>query len=490
VANPDASLSLPPASPPGSHRRFFAHVGALSLSKAFLAASHILVLPVLARHLSVEDFALAALAMIVPVFANGLSDAGLGRSLIRSPVYTPVEWSSVFWLLLALGAALFAAIAALAPGLAWFFDEPRLVPLVIVLGLLPALLAASSVPAAEVERRERFTAIAAMQVAMTVVGMGVAIVLAVTGFGVWALVGQQLAIAVVRLGWLWGLSRFRPRVEFSARLVRPHLVFGRDTTLAALLLTIHAQAGITAIGRVLGIVPVSLYAMTTRFVRLPSIGLTNQFGRVVFVRMAQRQHDGPGLAHLYRAASYLVATAVMIPVAVLAAAGEAVFTLLLSEKWVGVALLFALAAPGVALDAATAMVGSLQLATGRTGDRLRMIVERLLLWIALIALSVPFGVAAVAGARSVWVVIYLPRLWIYARRCARIGVADFMEPFAVPAVLAIAAALAHVGLTVLTAPGPAAECALAAVVTVTAISISVALTRRRLCDALAAFRTT
>ena len=104
-------------------RGFFVNVGSLVFARAFLAVSQILVLPILARHLTVEEFAVMALAMTVVIFAGVMSDAGLGRSLIRSPTFSQAEWSTVFWLLVGVGLLLALGIAAAAP--VWGIQRPR-----------------------------------------------------------------------------------------------------------------------------------------------------------------------------------------------------------------------------------------------------------------------------------------------------------------------------------------------------------------------------
>ena len=91
---------------PGSS--FFASVGALTASRVVLVVSQIAILPVIARFLTAADFGAFALAMSVVIFSQILSDAGLGRSLIRQPEVDELEWSSVFWLLAGVGAALSA----------------------------------------------------------------------------------------------------------------------------------------------------------------------------------------------------------------------------------------------------------------------------------------------------------------------------------------------------------------------------------------------
>lgn len=77
--------------------------------------SQVLVLPIIARFLDPLEFGDMALAMSVVVFVQILSDAGMGRSLIRQPKYDPAEWNSVFWMLACVGLTLTVVVLILAP---------------------------------------------------------------------------------------------------------------------------------------------------------------------------------------------------------------------------------------------------------------------------------------------------------------------------------------------------------------------------------------
>jgi O-antigen/teichoic acid export membrane protein len=198
---------------------FFLNVGALVSARVFLALSQVLVLPIIARQLTVADFALMALAMTVVVFSGVLSDAGLGRSLIRTPHTEQDEWSSVFWLLVLIGIGLAAVVVLISPHWALFFNEPRLTALLCAMAPVPLCQAISSAPSAEIERREAYSDIAVLQVITTVISLGLAIGLALAGAGVWALVAQQLALAFVRLIGIARLTRFRPSLTFSPKLL-------------------------------------------------------------------------------------------------------------------------------------------------------------------------------------------------------------------------------------------------------------------------------
>lgn len=481
-----ADTSLPRR---GGARRFFASVGSLVSARVFLGLSQILVLPVLARQLTVEDFALMAMAMTVVIFSSVLSDAGLGRSLIRMPRDDPDEWSSVFWLLVAVGLGLGLAVLAIAPLWALFFGEPRLAWMLCALAVVPLAQALSAAPNAEVERREDYAGIARMQMTTTVVGLVVALGLAWVGAGVWALVGQQVALALARLAGIVGLSRFRPTLVFRRRLLDGHLRFARDAIAVSLVGALRAQAAVVAVGKLLGPAPLGVLAMSNRFARLPQFGLAGPASTVVYVRMSKAQADPERLASLYLASTRLLALALFPPLAMLAVAGGPAFTLFLGQGWAPVAPVFALSITGLALEAVTMVcLACLLRAVGRTDLQLRLSVEGAVLRVALVSAAALHGLEAVAAALTVWGLLYVPRGWLVARRVAPLSVRGCVGALAGPVLAAGAAALLHVGLRALMSPGPVAEVAMAAVLGLAAMAAAWAAERTRVARAVAAFR--
>jgi O-antigen/teichoic acid export membrane protein len=388
----------------------------LSGARIFVLLSQLLVLPIVARHLDVSDFGDMALAMTVVVFTHLLSDAGMVRSLIRRDRYDPAEWSSVFWFLVAVGIALTALLVAAAPVWSWAFDRPTLGPLVAALSVIPFLLALSAVPTARMERAHRFPALAAIAAASALAGLTTAVSLAVLGAGAWALVGQQIAIAGVQCCAALALSGFRPHSPRVRVPLGDHLVFARNSIGVSFLLTARQQVPMMMIGYGLGAVTLGLFSMSQRVLNLPGLALAGPASRIIFVRMSEVQRDPGRAGAIYIASIRLLALAIFPPMAVLAGVGDTAFALLLSDPWRPAAVIFALAAPGIALEASTSSAGVLLQAFNRTGLRLRMSLERTLLRLTVLALALPFGIDAMAAAISISALCYLPRVWEFVGR--------------------------------------------------------------------------
>ncbi len=472
-------------------RGFFVNVGSLVSARLFLAVSQILVLPVVARYLSIEDFALMAMAMSVVVFCSVLSDAGLGRSLIRADVYDDDEWASVFWLLVAVGAGLCIAVLVIAPLWARFFDQPRLFWLLCAMSVVPLCQAVSAAPNAEIERRENYTGIARIQMITTTVSLVLAVVLALAGAGVWALVAQQVSLAIVRLAGIVSLTRFRPKLTFQRKLIAAHMVFARDALCVSAISSMRNGAAVVAIGKFIGDAPLGLFAMSSRFARLPQLGLVGPMSTVVYVRMAKHQKDPRKLVGIYLGAMYLMAAILLPGLAMMAIAGDAVFTVMLSAEWASVAPIFALSIAGLAIEAiAVVLLACLFRAVGRTDLHVRLTVEGSVLRVVLVVIAAYFfNIEAVAVSISIWGFLIVPRGWWLATRIVPLTIGACVRVLAVPVLISATMIVAHALLRQAYGFGNLAEIGVAGLILGVGFFAIAVFQRKRIKAAIAIFST-
>jgi O-antigen/teichoic acid export membrane protein len=404
-------------------------------ARAILMILQFLSIPILARLLTVEDFAIVALGMTIPMFANAFSDAGFGRSLIRTPKYDETEWSSVFWFLVAVGVCLALLVILIAPLYARLTGRPELFSVIMVLALVPMIQSVMSVHQASIERSYRFDLISNITATAGILSVGAALGLAFLGFGYWALVIQQVLLATIRmLGVLWH-SPFQAKTVFRASLLRPHLNFGRNTLLFSIIMTFQNQTPILAFNQVFGTLAVSLWSMSERISRLPRLGAVGPLAQVTMVSMSRQWRDGEGAADVgrtYVSGTRLLATLLFPALLVLAFNGRPAFTWLLSEPWGDVALIFGLAIPGLLVDMLSSLGARVFMVADRTDLRLRMSIERFALGIIFFLAALPLGLEIAVLARSLFAVAYLPRYWTYLNQCVPLTIRAEIGPLVLP----------------------------------------------------------
>ena len=175
---------------------------------------------ILTRLLSPAEFGTVAIALSLLPIAYLLADMGFSTYIVQAKDVDQRMLSTAFWFTSAIGVVLAGALVAAAPLISALFDVPDVA--LVVVGLAPAVLIVTltTVPMSLLRRRMRFQALATQSIVAALVGQAAAVVIALMGFGVWALVAQtvlnQLVVSV--FGWMY--ARWRPGLSFSVHEFR------------------------------------------------------------------------------------------------------------------------------------------------------------------------------------------------------------------------------------------------------------------------------
>jgi O-antigen/teichoic acid export membrane protein len=244
------------------------------------------------------------------------------------------------------------------------------------------------------------------EIASTSTSLGTAVACAVAGFGVWALVWQQIVFFAVRLTLTLALSPFRPRLIFDVRDASEHIIFGRNLLGATLISSGSRALESFLIGRLCGSSPLGVYSMAFQFARLPFMLVTGPLQYVLYPYIAALRDDKAKLAGLFLVLTRVLALVVCPAVGVIAAASDPVFHLLLTKKWGHAAPIFVLIAPAAALQPVTAILSTFLMGLGRTDVQMRLAGQLAAVWLVGLTLSVWHGIEAVAVAYSICVFLF------------------------------------------------------------------------------------
>lgn len=423
-------------------RRFVINITAMSSVNVLRLAAQFFAIPILSRLLSPEEYGLVGMAMPFILFAMMIADAGIGTSLVRTSADESTAWSTCFWLSLALGVALAGLMVGLAPATAALLGEPRLEPIIMSLAFIVVAQALVALPGASLQRRHKFKIIAGTEMVPVLIGIATAVIIAVHGGGVWALVGQQLVFYAGRLFLVFAFSSFRPRLEFDWDSVREHVIFGRNMIGTNVLGFLSGSAVNLVMGRVLGSTAVGLYTMGFQFAGLPMMLITGPLQYVLYAQLVRIKDDKAAIRRTFLFLTRALALVIFPAVGMIAAAHQPVFDLFLSPKWGVSGELFMIVAPVCALQAVTLLGATVMMVMGRTDIQLRLTAEYVTLWIAALLASVWFGTWWVAIAYDVAVLVYLPRALRCVLQLIECPVRTYLGAFTVP----IIATLLSVGL--------------------------------------------
>src|SRR5437773_4050288 len=214
---------------------------------------------VLARMLTPKDFGLFAMVTTVLGFLRVFKDARLSTATVQREGITHAQVSNLFWINVAMSGAASLILAAGAPIIAWFYREPRLVPITLVLSSTFLLSGLAVQHTALLNRQMRFQAIAIIQVGSMLIGIAVGISMAWLNYSYWALVGGNLATVAATLVLTWLAIPCRPQVPARRSGVWPLVSFGANLATGDFICSFARGADGLLVGRFYGPDSVGLY---------------------------------------------------------------------------------------------------------------------------------------------------------------------------------------------------------------------------------------
>jgi PST family polysaccharide transporter len=325
----------------------------------------IIAVVVLARLLTPEDFGLVVIVTALTSFAPLLIDFGLGDATTQRRTITQDQVSSLFWLSSGIGLTTTLVLAASSPLIAWIYREPRLQSIALYSAITFVLLGMSGQHVALLRRAMQFAAVAKIQILSTLVAVAVAIVIAMCGYGYWALVLRPIVFALCLTIAAWLACPWRPGLPIFDNDVKSMVRFGTHVVGFSVIYSTSRAADRIALGLFYRPTDVGLYqnatnlydnSIFTTLVTLHNIGSTS---------LSKLQSNPAALRQKYEAALSAVAFFLMPTASILSVTAQDLTVLLLGEKWRASGLLLSIIALRGIFDVIEGSQGWLHLSIGR-----------------------------------------------------------------------------------------------------------------------------
>lgn len=293
----------------------------------------------MARLLAPEAFGLVAISSVILRFGSYFAHLGLSQAIIQKEELTEDNIRAAFTSSALLGIAFTLLIWFLAPFATMFFDNAttaseQVTPIVRVMALSLLIGGLSSTAFSLAERNMRFKELSIVETLSYVISyLGVGVVCAYLGFGVWSLVFATLTQAgLVALG-AYVIIRHNVVPLFKWESYKPLFNYGSKMSVISFLEFLSQDMATILIGKTLGPYKLGIYDRAHRLVNLPMYMLTRTISRVIFPSFSKLQADTSKLASAYISSTTLLA-AIIIPtcLGLMVAAPEVVY-LLLGDKW-------------------------------------------------------------------------------------------------------------------------------------------------------------
>ena len=360
---------------------------------------------VLARLLSPEHYGLIALVMIVTSILNVFVESGLGNALIQKKDADDIDFSTVFYANVVFCIFLYVLLFISASVIAYFYRNMELISVIRVLGLTIVIAGVKNVQQSYVSKHLMFRKFFFATLGGTVIAAILGIVLALKGFGVWALVAQQIINATIDTCILWIIVPWKPKLCFSFDRLKTLFSFGWKLLVASLLHTIYVDIRQLVIGRVYTPADLAFYNQGQKFPQFVGSNVNNSIDSVLFPVMSASQDDVSKVKAMTRCA-IMTSSYIMCPLLFgLAGTSKNIISLILTDKWQPCAPYLMLACFIFALEPLqTANLNAIK-ALGRTDITLKLEIIKKTISTSIIFISMPFGVLAIAIGSALYAII-------------------------------------------------------------------------------------
>jgi len=303
------------------------------LERSGSQAAQFIVSIVLARLLAPEDFGLLALIIVFITIANIFVQSGLKTALVQKKDASDLDFSTVFWLSLPIAAAMYAVLFFCAPLIANFYENESLILVMRVLGLTLLFGTLSSVQEAYIQKYFLFKKLFFRSLAVIIPSGILGIALAYLGFGIWALVWQQLANAFLMCIFMLFMVPWKPTFEFSVASAKKLFNFGYKLLLSSLLDSIYNNLTNLLIGKFFSPAVLGFYNRGEQFPKFIVANVNESIGAVLFPALANVQDDIGQLKQKLRKCVKCSCFAIFPLMSLLASSATPTVEFVLGEKW-------------------------------------------------------------------------------------------------------------------------------------------------------------
>jgi O-antigen/teichoic acid export membrane protein len=423
-------------------------------SAVFSQLTRIATAVVLARLLAPHDYGLAGMVLILSSLVLIFSDLALGVALVQRRTLSEDDRCTVFWTSAATGVVFTLIGIGLSGPAASFYGEPAVKPLFAVFSLSFVVTALSSTQSALLTREMDFRSLEIRRMASFGVGAVVGIVLAALGFGAWALIAQQLAIATVGTVLLIVLAPWKPKFRFSFDSLLSLGSFSGNVFGTQLFFYVNRNLDNLLVGKFLGPAALGSYSISYNVMLTPFSQIASPIQEVLFPAFSRIQDEVDRISAAWLRVNRLVGAITVPGLLGLVVVAPDFVAVVLGDRWESATRVIQILAWVGLIQSLQRMNSSILEARNRTGDLLRYSVIVLVASIIAFVCGLPFGIVGVATGYAISSTIVEPYYTWLTTRALGMPLTTFLRSLTgvaqasalmLVAVLAARIALVHAG---------------------------------------------
>ena len=288
---------------------------------------------VLARLLTPQEYGVIGIIMIFIAVFNSIVDSGFSNALIRKNDADDTDYNTVFFFNLMISVLLFFILYFSANAISAYFKIPILVPVTKVMASIVIINAFAIIQRTILVKNIDFKMQMKVSLIASIVSGVVGIGMAIMGYGVWSLVGQQISRQLMNSVFLWIFNKWRPGLTVSGKSFKELFGFGWKLLVSGLIDTIWKQIYQVVIGKCYSAETLGHYTRAEQFNQIFSSNLTAVVHRVSYPALSKIQDEKERLKQAYRKViktTMLVTFPCMLG---LAAVAKPMILVLIGEQW-------------------------------------------------------------------------------------------------------------------------------------------------------------
>lgn len=289
---------------------------------------------VLARLLTPDDYGCIGMLLIFIAVANTFIDGGFGSALIQKKEPTQEDYSTIFYWNLFLSIVLYGILFFTAPFIADFYEISLLTPVLRVQGGVLILNALSIIQCNQLRKQLRFRSIASVNLTASLLSVVITIVLAWIGWGIWALVAQQLLFSLFNAILFWSFNKWVPSFLFSKKSFKELFGFGGFILLSSLINTFCDNIHGVLIGKFFSPAIMGLYTQARKLEEIASTSISSVVNQVAYPVLSEFQNDNLSMIRVLQRFITSLAFLVFPLMMLLILIAKPLIILLYSDKWI------------------------------------------------------------------------------------------------------------------------------------------------------------
>lgn len=347
---------------------------------------------ILARLLAPSDFGIIGMMTVFTSLCDVMIESGTSNALIRKNDRNSADCSTAFILNVSVAIGAYLLLFALSLPIANFYNEPIIESLLKFAGLNVILYALCIVPNALLIAKFNTKQQAKINFLANFISGTTALIAALIGFGVWALVLQLLLSNSIKVIGYWLSAKWIPTMNWSRDSFSYLWKYSSKSFFIGLLGTFFSNIYNLVVGKFYTKVDLGYFARANQFVQLPSTIISSTYQRVSVATFAQIQDNQAHLLNVYRKYIHVISFISFSLFFFLAVIAKPLILILLTNKWIVCAPMLTLISVGSAFSPLGIINICLLQAINKVDYLLKLEIKKKIVFVIILAASIPFGI--------------------------------------------------------------------------------------------------